>query len=324
MTMTDRILLSRRAALKIAGVAGAGLALEQLPFSAVLDAQGAAITKAIPKSGEKLPVIGLGTNTYGVKTPEEMAPLREVLRAMPAAGGTLIDTAPGYGRSEIVLGELIAELGNRDRFFLATKVTAPNGDLAAGKAMLEESFKRLKTDRIELMQVHSLNGTDVLMPTLLEMKKQKRIKYIGVTTSDDRQYPELVAQMRRHAAALDFIQVDYSLDNRDAAKEILPLAQELKMGVLTNIPLGGRRGSLFRRVQGQPVPDWAKAFDATSWSHVFLKYVVSHPAVTAAIPGTTKVDNMKDNQGAGKGKLPTAAQRAEIEKFWDALPAPSA
>lgn len=321
--MTSRMptMLSRRDALKVAA-AGTGLTIAHGHLPARLAAQGLApALKAIPKSGEKLPVIGLGTNTYGVKTVEEMAPLREVLRAMPAAGGTLIDTAPGYGRSEIVLGELIAEIGNRDKFFLATKVTAPNGDLAAGTAMLEESFRRLKTDHIELMQVHSLTGTDVLMPVLLKMKAQKRIRYIGVTTSDNRQYPELIAQMRKYP--LDFIQVDYSLDNRDAGTEILPLAQELKMGVLTNIPLGGRRGSLFRRVQGMPVPDWARAFDATTWSHVFLKYVVSHPAVTAAIPGTTKVENMKDNQGAGRGKLPTAAQRTQIEKFWDSLPAPT-
>ncbi len=322
--MTDRTVLSRREALKLVSVAGTGIALAHWTTDHAVEAQGAQILKAIPKSGEKVPVIGLGTNTYSVKTAEEMAPLREVLRAMPDAGGTVIDTAPGYGRSEAVLGELMADLGNRDKFFLATKVMAPKDDLAAGKAMLAESFTRLKTDRFELMQVHSLTGTDVLMPTLLEMKKQGRIKYIGVTTSDDRQYPELLAQMRRHAGALDFIQVDYSLDNRDAEKEILPLAQELKLGVLTNLPLGGRRGSLFRRVQGQQLPEWAKKFGATSWSHVFLKYVVSHPAVTAAIPGTTKVENMKDNQGAGKGTLPTAAQRAEIEKFWDALPAPPA
>lgn len=322
MTSPIHTLLSRRDALKMAA-AGTGLTLAHLHLPPNAAAQGLApILKAIPKGGEKLPVIGLGTNTYGVKTVEEMAPLREVLRAMPAAGGTLIDTAPGYGRSEIVLGELLAELGNRDKFFLATKVTAPNGDVAVGTAMLEESFKRLKTDHIELMQVHSLTGTDVLMPVLLKMKEGKRIRYMGVTTSDNRQYPELIAQMRKYP--LDFIQVDYSLDNRDAGVEILPLAQELKMGVLINIPLGGRRGSLFRRVQGMPVPDWARAFDATSWSHVFLKYVVSHPAVTAAIPGTTKVDNMKDNQGAGKGRLPTAAQRAQIEKFWDSLPAPAA
>jgi len=321
--MTSRMptMLSRRDALKVAA-AGTGLTIAHGHLPSRLAAQGLApALKAIPNSGETLPVIGLGTNTYGVKTIEEMAPLREVLRAMPAAGGTLIDTAPGYGRSEIVLGELIAEIGNRDKFFLATKVTAPNGDLAAGTAMLEESFRRLKTDHIELMQVHSLTGTDVLMPVLLKMKAQKRIRYIGVTTSDNRQYPELIAQMRKYP--LDFIQVDYSLDNRDAGTEILPLAHELKMGVLTNIPLGGRRGSLFRRVQGMPVPDWARAFDATSWSHVFLKYVVSHPAVTAAIPGTTKVENMKDNQGAGRGKLPTAAQRAQIEKFWDSLPTPT-
>ena len=192
---------------------------------------------------------------------------------------------------------------------------------SAATAMIEESFKRLKTDPIDLMQVHNITGIDAFLPMLTKLKEQKRIRYIGVTTSADKQYPELITAMKAHP--LDFIQVDYSLDNRDAAQEILPLAQELKMGVLCNLPLGGRRGSLFRRVQGQPVPDWAKAFDATTWSHVFLKYVVSHPAVTAAIPGTTKVANMKDNQGAGKGRLPTAAQRAEIEKFWDALPAPA-
>ena len=320
--MTDCTTLTRREALSLAGAAGAGLVLSHLTVPLTVAAQGTPITKAIPKSGERLPVIGLGTNAYSVQTPEEMAPLKEVLSAMPDAGGTLIDTAPGYGRSEIVLGELIAAIGNRDRFFLATKVTAPKGDVAAGTAMIEESFKLIRTDRIDLMQVHNITGIDILLPVLLEMKKQKRIRYIGVTTSADKQYPELIAAMRAHP--LDFIQVDYSLDNRDAAAAVLPLAQELKMGVLCNLPLGGRRGSLFRRVQGQPVPDWAKAFDATSWSHVFLKYVVSHPAVTAAIPGTTKVDNMRDNQGAGKGKLPTAAQRAEIERFWDALPAPPA
>jgi aryl-alcohol dehydrogenase-like predicted oxidoreductase len=313
---SDRHTITRRDALKAAAAAGAGLALAHLPHVGSLDAQGAAILKAIPKSGEKLPVIGLGTNAYSVRTVEERAPLREVLRAMPGAGGTLIDTAPGYGQSEVVLGDLIAELGNRDKFFLATKVTAPNGDIAAGTAMLEESFRRLKTDRIELMQVHSLAGTAVLMPVLLEMKKQKRIRYIGVTTSDNRQYPELIAQMRQFP--LDFIQVDYSLDNRDADKEILPLAQELKMGVLTNIPLGGRRGSLFRRVQGMALPDWAKAIDATSWSHVFLKYVVSHPAVTCAIPGTARLGYLIDNLGAARGPLPDEATRRRMAALIEA------
>ncbi len=312
--------MTRRDALGTVAAAGAGLVLAHWSSSTVEGQALPAILKRIPKSGEQIPVIGLGTNLYNVKTPEELAPLRDVLREMPATGGTLIDTAPGYGRSEIILGELMAELGNRDKFFLATKVMAPNGDAAAGQAQLEESFRRLKTDRIELMQVHSLNGTAAIMPTLLKMKEQGRIRYIGVTTSEDRQHPDLLAQMREFP--LDFIQVDYSLDNRNAAQDVLPLAQELKMGVLTNLPLGGGRGSLFRRVQGQPVPEWARAFDASSWAHVFLKYVVSHPAITVAIPGTRQVTNLKDNQGAGKGKLPTAAQRAEIEKFWDSLPQP--
>lgn len=313
---------SRRNAIRLATLAGAGLAAGQWPFAAAQAQALAPILETIHKSGEQLAVIGLGTNAYGVKTPEEMAPLREVLREMPAAGGRVIDTAPGYGRSEIVLGELLSELGNRDKFFLATKVTAQNDDVAVGTAMLEESFTRLKTDRIDLMQVHNLTGADVLMPVLQKMKEQKRIRYIGVTTSNDNQYPQMIALMKKHP--LDFIQVDYSLDNRGAGEAILPLAQELKQAVLINVPLGGRRGSLFRRVQGMAVPEWAKEFDAASWSHLFLKYVVSHPAVTAVIPGTTKVENMKDNQGAGRGRLPTATQRAQIEKFWDALPPPQA
>lgn len=323
MTYEEHLRCSRRDALKLATLAGAGLAIAHSPLGSIAQAQGLApILKPIPKTGEQLPVIGLGTNAYSVKTPEEMMPLREVLREMPGAGGTVVDTAPGYGRSEIVLGELIADLGNRDKFFLATKVTAPDGDVAAGTAMLEESFKRLKTDRIDLMQVHNMTGADVLMPLLLKMKEQKRIRYIGITTSNEKQYPQMLELMKKHP--LDFIQVDYSLDNREAGEAILPLAQERKLAVLLNVPLGGRRGSLFRRVADMPVPDWAKAIDATSWSHVFLKYSIAHPAVTCVIPGTTKVANMTDNQGAGRGRLPDQAMRTKIEQFWDSLPPPTA
>ena len=291
------------------GRTGAAWAKDALPL----------ITKAVPSSGEKLPVVGLGTNNYSVTSAEDLATRREVLRQMPALGGTLVDTAPAYGRSEEVIGQLLAELGNRDKFFLATKVTAPDGDVAAAKAMLEESFRRLRTPRIELIQVHNLQGTDTLMPALLELKAAKRIRYVGVTTSSDAQHAALAAAMRKHP--LDFIQVNYSIDDRESASELLPLAQERGIAVLLNVPFGGRRNSnLFARVANQTVPTWAADFDAATWAQFFIKYVVSHPAVTCAIPGTTKLSHLEDNQQGARGRLPNAAMRKRMEEYWDALP----
>jgi aryl-alcohol dehydrogenase-like predicted oxidoreductase len=275
------------------------------------------IERTIPSSKEKLPVVGLGTNAYSVTTPEDLAARREVLKRMPELGGKLVDTAPGYGRSEIVVGELVADIGNRSKLFIATKVTAENDDTAAATAMFEESFRRLRTDRIDLMQVHNLTGVDALMPLLQKWKAAKRIRYAGITTSNDGQYGQMVDFMRRHP--LDFIQVDYSIANRGAADEILPLAQERKQGVLINMPFGGRRGgNLLGRVSGKPLPEWAADIDARSWAQVLLKYVVSHPAVTCAIPGTTKLTHLEDNQHGARGRLPDAALRRRMEQYWDA------
>jgi aryl-alcohol dehydrogenase-like predicted oxidoreductase len=273
------------------------------------------ITRAIPSSGEKLPVIGLGTNRFGVTAAADVAARREVLRRMPELGGTVVDTAPAYGKSEEVIGQLLSELKNRDRLWLATKVTAPGGGAAEGRKMLDQSFRRLRTERIQLVQVHSLDGVKEMLPVLREHKKAGRLSYVGVTTSRDNQYDELLAVMRREP--LDFIQVDYSISDRNAADKILPLAADRGTAVLVNLPLG--RGNALGKVKGRPLPDWAAQIDATSFAQVFLKYVVSHPAVTVAIPGTTKAEHLEDNLGAARGRLPDAAMRRTIEKFFDAL-----
>jgi len=315
----DSTRLSRRQALQ-AGVAACLAAAAHRSFGATdtpgsIDPQ---VGKTIPSTGERLPVIGLGTNNYSVTSAEDLASRREVLQRMSDLGGKVIDTAPAYGRSEIVVGELLADLRNRDRYFLATKVTAPDGDLAQGRAMLEESFRHLRTPRIDLMQVHNLDGVEVLMPALREARDAKRIRYVGVTTSRAEQYPQMLSAMRRHA--LDFIQVDYSIDNRTAADEVLPLAEERGIAVLINMPFGGRRsGNLFPRLAGREVPQWAVEAGAASWAQFLLRYVVSHPAVTCAIPATSKPEHMKDNLGAAAGAFPSASVRKKMAEYFDGL-----
>lgn len=310
--------LTRRGALKLGLVAGAGLTLDRLTLRAEESAALPLIAKSIPGSGRKIPVIGLGTNQYGVSTEEELAPRREVLRQFPKLGLSLIDTAPGYGKSEEVLGKLIAELGIRDQLFIATKVTADGGDVKKGIEMLEESFKRLQTKHIELVQVHSLRGWEVLLPLLRDWKKEGRISHYGVTTSDDKQYPELVKILEKEE--LDFVQFDYSVGNRNAEEKILPLVAEKRIASLVNMPFGGRRGpAIIAKTAGKPLPDFAKEINATSWAQILLKYVVSHPAVTAAIPGTTKLKHMEDNAAAARGVLPDAGMRKRIEEAFAAL-----
>jgi aryl-alcohol dehydrogenase-like predicted oxidoreductase len=313
--------MSRRAFVTAGSAAAAALALAPQPVWAQAPRALPLITKPIPSTGERLPVIGLGTNAYSASTPEQMAPLREVLEHMPKLGGTLIDTARVYGRSEAVIGELLEGLGNRAQMFIATK-TPMFGDFSNPQAVLDVSFTALRVKTIDLIQIHMMAGLAQLMPVFESNKAAKRVRYIGISTSEDSQYDAIMAAMRQYP--LDFIQVDYSLGNRNAAERVLALAQERRIGVLVNVPFGGRgRGaaSMFGRVSGRPLPDWAAEFDATSWAQVFLKYVVSHPAVTAAIPGTTQRRNMEDNQGAGKGRLPDAAMRQRIEQYWDSLSA---
>jgi aryl-alcohol dehydrogenase-like predicted oxidoreductase len=274
------------------------------------------MTKAVPSTGERLAALGVGTNNYSPTTPEERAARREVLAGLTAAGAAVIDTAPAYRQSEAVIGELLADIGNRKQAFIATKVTARDGKLEEGVAMIEESKRRLKTTVLDLVQIHSLAGVDVLFPHLNELKRKGEIRYLGITTSSSNQHEPMVELI--NSQPLDFIQVDYSLGNRAAADKVLPAALAKRVGVLINLPFGGRRdGNLFSRVAGRDLPEWAAEIDAATWGQVFLKYVVSHPAVTVAIPGMTKVNHLEDNLGAVRGRMPDATMRARMEKYWD-------
>jgi aryl-alcohol dehydrogenase-like predicted oxidoreductase len=212
-----------------------------------------------------------------------------------------------------VVGDLVAALGIRDSLFIATKLGTRGRD--AGIEQLEQSFKHLRTPTIDLIAVHNLQDTQTQLRTLRQWKQTGRIRYVGITTSFERQYPEFEQTMR--AEALDFIQVDYALDNRKADQRILPLAADRGMGVMINLPFG--RGRLFKAVQGQSLPPWAGEFDCASWAQFFLKYIVSHPAVTCTVPGTAKEEYLVDNLGAARGRLPDAAMRRRMERFIDGL-----
>jgi aryl-alcohol dehydrogenase-like predicted oxidoreductase len=215
-----------------------------------------------------------------------------------------------------VVGELLAEIGNRDRCFLATKVTARGGTREEGVAMLAASRQRLRSERIDLMQVHNLAGTAALLPLLREEVTAKRIRHLGITTSRDAQYAEFEQVMK--AERLDFVQVDYSIANRGAAERLLPLAQERGMAVLVNMPFGGPRdGNLLAKLKDRPLPAFAAEIGAASWAQLLLKYILGHPAVTCVIPGMTRVENLRDNLGAGRGALPDAALRQRMEAWWD-------
>ncbi len=275
------------------------------------------MTKAIPTTGERLAVIGVGTNNYSPQTADERAARREVLAGLTDAGASVIDTAPAYRQSEEVIGELLADIGNRKQAFIATKVTADNGNLAQGVAMIEESKRRLRTNVLDLVQIHSLNGADVLFPHLNDLKRKGQIRYLGITTSSGSQHDAMLELIKTQP--LDFIQVDYSLANRAAAEDVLPAALAKRVAVLINLPFGGRRAenSLFARVQQTSLPGWADEIEVQSWGQLFLKYVVSHPAVTAAIPGMTRLAHLEDNLTAGRGRMPDAAMRTRMEKYWD-------
>jgi len=308
--LDDFIELSRRDVLKAGIVAGASL----LPCAGTLAQSGPLIQRKIPSSGESLPVIGIGTarRYEDVTTATQKAPLSETLRQFKERGGKLIDTSPTYGTAEAVVGELTEELKIRNELFIATKVSIQGKD--AGIRQMEDSFKKLRTEKIDLIAVHNLRDTEAHLRTLRDMKQAGRIRYFGITTSFPRQYGDFERTMK--AEALDFIQVDYALDNREAERRILPLAAERGMAVMINLPFG--RGRLFNAVQGKKLPPWASEFDCASWAQFFLKYIVSHPAVTCCMPGTAKVEYVVDNLGAARGRLPDAAMRRRMETLLDA------
>lgn len=269
----------------------------------------------IGDSGIQVPAIGIGTaRRYDdPKGEDQLTPLRATIKRFAELGGTVIDTAPSYGRAEEVVGQLVADLGLRNRLFLATKVGVASRE--AGLAQIEQSFKKLRTDHIDLIAVHNLRDVDNQLAILRDLKAAGRIRVLGITTSFDEQYEPFEAVMRRQA--LDTIQVDYALDNRNAADRILPLAQEKGIAVMVNLPFG--RDRLFTATRDKPLPDWAKEIDATSWAQIFLKYVLSHPSRPIAIPGMAQARYVDDNLAAARGPLPDAALRKRMEQYIDGL-----
>jgi aryl-alcohol dehydrogenase-like predicted oxidoreductase len=284
-------------------------------------AQTRLLTRAIPKTGEQLPVIGLGSSaTFSqVARSEDVTALREVLTTLTSMGGSVFDTAPSYGASEEVAGRIAGETGLTSQLFWATKVNVARGgpaDPAEARAQIEQSFARIGKPEIDLIQVHNVGDPPTQLAVLKELKAAGRVRYIGITSTSEDQYPTLMSVMRNEP--IDFIGVDYAVDNREAENAILPLAQEREIGVFVYAPFGRTR--LFRRVGDRPLPDWAGEIDASSWAQVFLKWIVGHPAVTVVTPATSQAKNMLDNLGGGLGRVPDQAMRQQIGTFIDALP----
>ncbi|MDB5743970.1 MAG: aldo/keto reductase [Polaromonas sp.] len=261
------------------------------------------LARPIPSSGEALPVIGCGTYVGFDAAPGDAAyaQLPGVLQALFAAGGSVLDSSPMYGRAETTTGELLRAAGSRAKAFIATKVWTRGRN--EGLAQIEQSFARLATDRIDLLQVHNLVDWRTQLATLRRLKEAGRVRYVGITHYTASAYDEVQAVLR--AEKLDFLQINYALDDRAAAERVLPLAQERGVAVLVNQPFGG--GGLLRRLSGKPVPGWAGEIGCASWAQVLLKFVLSHPAVTCAIPGTRRPEHMQDNLAAGSGPVPDAA-----------------
>ena len=306
---------------------GAGAAIGLGPRFAFADASAPLLARPIPSSGEKVPVIGLGSSATfrSAADSEDARGLGGVLKTMVERGATVFDTAPSYGASEEVAGRLARDLGLTNKLFWATKVNVASrgggtADPAAARAQIEESFRRFGIATIDLIQVHNLGDVPVQLGILKELKTAKRVRYIGVTSTSKAQYAELARVMR--AEPLDFIGVDYAVDNRSAEDEILPLALDRRIAVMVYVPFGRTR--LFQRVGARPLPAWAADFDAASWAQFFLKYVLGHPAVTVVTPATSKAHHMLDNLGGGTGRIPDDAARKRMAAFVDSLPGDSA
>jgi diketogulonate reductase-like aldo/keto reductase len=274
------------------------------------------LTRPIPSTGEKMPVIGLGTwPVFDVGVDERSRePLRVVVRRLVEAGGTMIDTSPMYGRSEGVVGDIVAELGQRQKVFLATKVWISGGE--RGIEQMARSASLLKSSVIDLMQVHNLVDWRTQLATMRGMKEKGALRYIGITHYTTGSLGEL-ARILEAEDGIDFVQCGYSLATREAETRLLPVCDERGVAVIVNQPL--ERGDLFRAVRGKASPGWAVEFDCASWAQLFLKYLIGDPAVTVVIPATNKPDHMADNLKAGFGRLPDARQREQIRRLWGSL-----
>ena len=302
--------ISRREFLALTAAAGLGAALPAKGAGG-----GRMLTRKIPGTGEALPVIGLGTwQTFDVGRAEaERAPRLEVLRAFLDAGGRVIDSSPMYGRAEEVTGELLARLPGAPRPFLATKVWTRGK--AAGEAQIRESARRLRADPLDLLEVHNLLDLETQLPTLRELKRLGRIRYLGVTHHSLGAFDDLERLLRTEA--LDFVQLPYSAATREAERRLLPAAADTGTAVLVMRPF--EEGALFRAVRGKALPGWAMELGATAWSQLFLKFILSHPAVTAVLPATSRPGHLAENVQAGFGPLPEGALRRRMERELAAL-----
>jgi len=301
--------LSRRELLRLALGAGA------LAFSNITMAATTMLRRPIPRTAESLPVIGLGTwQTFDVGSSESArAPLRDVLRELVRGGGNVVDSSPMYGQSEIVVGDLAAELNLHKELFLATKVWTSGRE--AGIRQMEQSFQHLRTKRMDLMQVHNLVDWRTHLVTLRQWKEQGKVRYIGVTHYTASAYDELAQVLK--SEELDFVQINYSIIEREAEQRILPLAAERGIAVLVNRPFA--QSGLFSKVRGKSLPAWAKEIGCASWAQFFLKFVISHPNVTCAIPGTSNVEHLIDNMQAGTPPLPDQATRERMARLTSEL-----
>jgi aryl-alcohol dehydrogenase-like predicted oxidoreductase len=310
---------SRRDVLKLGAGAGAALVFGRDVLARPALYRQQQLLKTIPSSGEKIPAVGLGSAASfqsAARNPAEHADLKEVLRLFTELGGAVVDTSPSYGQSEQVIGQLVRDIGNGDRIFLATKISGAQGR-DEGVQQVNRSIERLQPMNIDLNQVHNLGDTATQLAVLREMKQAGKIRYIGVTTSSDRQYPQLEQILR--SEQLDFVQFDYAVDNRNVEQTILPIARDRGVATLVNGPFGRTR--LFQRAGDRPVPDWAKEFGANTWAQFFLKWLLGNPAITVVIPATSDPAHLRDNMGAGLGRLPDEAERKRMAEFVDALPA---
>jgi len=348
--------LSRRSLLRAGTAALAATALTRSAWGAEWQET---IFRKIPSTGERLPVIGIGTSNF-----KEVADMKAVLARMQQLGGTVIDTAALYGNVEEMLGTALADLQLRDKMFVETKFNtagvsfgppgaagpaagaappafgspppgaptngapgntpaspagaprfAPPADTVSGLESFERSLKRLQTERVDLLMAHLPASWEPLIDIMIEQKKRGRTRYIGITTTAPNQHAAMVEFMEKHP--IDFIQVDYSLDDRVAAKDVFPVAIQRKVAVMVAVPFGGRFNQLLKKTEGAPLPPWAAEFDAHSWAQVLLKYAIAHPAVTCAVPGATKVSHLEDNLAASRGRLPNEKMKAKLEAYWD-------
>ena len=273
------------------------------------------MSKKIPATGEAMPVVGLGTwQSFDVGADDAARkPLREVLQVVAQARGRVVDSSPMYGAAESVVGDLVADLGIRDRLFLATKVWTSGR--AEGLRQMEASFRRMRVERMDLMQVHNLLGVETHTRTMRDLKQQQKLRYIGITHYSASAHAEVERWLK--TGQYDFLQINYSLGEPQAGRRLLPLALEKKIAVIANRPFA--EGALFRRVKGKPLPPWAAELGIESWAQYFLKWIVSHPAVTCAIPGTGNPKHIKDNLAAGTGALPDRAARRRMADYFQSL-----